>query len=190
MKTKLLLLTLLFTYFSYAQQNDKVNIDSTQVTLIGNKLYKAHQGYSKASGYSIKYTEIDISNVLFKTSQSVLLPGSYNALNSLVTLLKDNPKIRLKIEGHTDRVGHSRSNLKLSFRRARAIKLYLFSKGIKLDRITANGFGDQSPICETPCTENQRVEFALISDGNEKRLVTRKAERIALEKRDGTYKKP
>jgi len=120
--------------------------------------------------------------VLFKTSQSVLLLGSYNALNALVILLKDNSRITLKIEGHTDKVGHSRSNLKLSIRRARAIRLYLFSKGIKLDRILAVGHGDKSPICDSPCRENQRVEFTLTSEGNEKRLVTRKIKKTTIEK--------
>ncbi len=183
MKLKLLLLTFLFTTIFYAQENDHVNLDSTQITLIGNKIYKAYQAYHRSNdgsfkNYSIKYIEIDLSDVLFKTSQSVLLPGSYNALNALVILMKDNPKIMVQIDGHTDKVGHSSSNLKLSIRRARAIRLYLFRKGIKLERITAKGFGDQVPICDSPCKENQRVEFTIISDGNEKRLVSRKSEKI------------
>ncbi len=185
MKSKILLLTFFFTTVFYPQENNNVNLDSTQITLIGNKLYKAHQAYHSTNegsfkNYSIKYIEIDLSDILFKTSQSVLLPGSYNALNALVILMKDNPEIMVKIDGHTDKVGHSNSNLKLSIRRARAIRLYLFHKGIKLDRITANGFGDQAPICDSPCKENQRVEFTITSNGNEKRLVTKKSEKIQV----------
>jgi len=179
MKTKLLLFLFFISFLSYSQEKT-VNIDSTQITLIGNKLYKGHQEYIKnkegALSTKIRYTEIDLSNVLFKTSKSVLLPVSYNSLNALVIILRDNPQIVLKIEGHTDKIGHSRSNLKLSIRRARAIRLYLFSKGIKLDRITAKGYGDQFPICKAPCQQNQRVEFILIHDGTEQKLITRKVE--------------
>ncbi len=121
----------------------------------------------------IRYSKIDLSNILFETSKNQILPQSYNALNALFTLLRDNPKLILKIEGHTDEIGHGQSNLKLSIRRARAIRLYLFKKGLKLERISAIGYGDQRPMCESPCKENQRVEFTLIHDGTEQKLVTR-----------------
>lgn len=183
---KIFLIVILFVSLpSFGQVSNVVHLDSTQITLIGNKLYKAYQGYQKnkdeLTNTVIQYAEVDISNVLFKKSQSVLLPGSYNALNALVILMRNNPQLTLKIEGHTDKIGHSRSNLKLSIRRARAIRLYLFSKNIKLERVTAIGHGDTNPICDAPCKENQRVTFTLIDDGTEKRLVTRMSERMTTE---------
>ena len=178
MKIKLTIITILIGLTFYGQNNAIVNIDSTKIRLIGDKLYKAYQGYQKKDGAisnsTIRYTEIDLSNVLFKTSKTELLLGSYNALNALVVLLRDNPHIILKIDGHTDKVGNNKMNLKLSIRRARTIRLYLFKKGIKLDRIIAKGYGDQFPVCKSPCKNNQRVEFTLIHDGTEQKLVTRK----------------
>lgn len=169
------LLIIVFCTSAFAQENLRINIDSTKVVLIGNKLYKAHQGRQyKNSGATnntiIQYSEIDLSNVLFKTSTPELLPESYNALNALVILLRDNPKLNLKIDGHTDKVGHPIKNLKLSIKRARTIRLYLFKKGIKLSRLTANGYGDEMPICKSPCSENQRVEFTLLNNGLEQKL--------------------
>ena len=162
----------------YGQEDEIIRLDSTKITLIGNKIYKAHQGYQKSndSTYNtlIQYSEVNLSNVLFKTSTALLLPVSYNALNALVILLRDNPNFNLKIEGHTDKVGHPQSNLRLSIKRANTIKIYMIRKGIDAKRMTASGYGDQFPICEPPCIDNQRVEFTLVHDGSEQKLVTRK----------------
>ena len=62
------------------------------------------------------HTEIDLGNVLFKTSKSEFLPESYSTLNALAILLEDNSEFNLKVDGHTDRVGNSRKNLKLSIK--------------------------------------------------------------------------
>lgn len=176
MNIKILTFFFFTSFFSFSQEKI-VNIDSSKVTIIGNTLYKAHQEFLKNNkgvlSTRIRYSKIDLSNILFETSKNQILPASYNALNALFTLLSDNPNTIIKIEGHTDKIGHSQYNLKLSIRRARAIRLYLFKKGIKLERISANGYGDQQPICEAPCKENQRVEFTLIHDGTEQKLVAR-----------------
>ena len=67
----------LFVFVSYGQKDDVIDIDSTRIRLIGNKLYKAHQGFHRINGSlintTIQYTEIDLSNILFKTSTSELL---------------------------------------------------------------------------------------------------------------------
>lgn len=174
MKATLLLFTVLFTSFSYAQDTDLYDI---RVVVIRDKLYKMHHGLHKSNdaitNTSIKYTEVDLSNILFKTTKAELLPQSYDELNALFILLKENSNMNLKIEGHTDNIGNSKSNLKLSIRRARAIKLYLVKKGIKFNRITTVGHGDISPICDAPCIKNQRVEFSLIENGKENRLAHR-----------------
>ena len=78
--------------------------------------------------------------------------------------------MNVKIEGHTDKIGNSKKNLKLSKKRARTIKLYLFKQGIKFNRMTATGHGDTTTICDAPCTKNQRVEFTLIENGKQNRL--------------------
>ena len=173
----------MITFVSFAQEGLRINIDSTKVVLIGNKLFKAHEGREYKNDGStnntrIQYSEIDLSNVLFRTSTSELLSNSYNALNALVILLRDNPNINLKIIGHTDKVGHQIKNLKLSIRRARTIRLYLFKKGIKINRLIANGYGDAQPICESPCKENQRVEFIVIDNGLENKLRIKLPEKI------------
>ena len=168
MKTKLLLLTILSTSLFYAQDTEEYN---TSVVVIRDKIYKMHHGLHKTNdsvvNTSIKYTAVDLSNVVFKTTKAELHPNSYDELNALSKLLKEHPNMNVKIEGHTDNIGNSKSNLRLSKKRARTIKLYLYKKGVKLNRMTTVGHGDTMLICETPCLKNQRVEFTLIKNGKE-----------------------
>ncbi|NJN78478.1 MAG: OmpA family protein [Saprospiraceae bacterium] len=82
---------------------------------------------------------------------------------NLVVLLKENPTIKIQINGHTDNVGNPETNQKLSLNRATAVMNYLIENGIETDRLTAKGFGENQPI-DTNETEigrknNRRTEF-------------------------------
>ena len=171
MKIKLLLFTFLFTSLSYAQDTEEYN---TSVVVIRDKIYKMRHGLHKTNdsivNTSITYTAVDLSNIAFKTTKAALLPESYDDLNTLSRLLKEHPNMNVKIEGHTDKIGNSKKNLKLSKKRARTIKLYLFKQGVKFKRMTAIGYGDTTTLCDAPCTKNQRVEFTLIENGKPNRL--------------------
>jgi OOP family OmpA-OmpF porin len=67
--------------------------------------------------------------------------------------------------GHTDSIGSVEYNLKLSVRRADAVKAYLVSKGIEPNRIYTEGKGKAQPIAD--CTaegraKNRRVEIEVV----------------------------
>lgn len=101
----------------------------------------------------------------FRTGSAVILPTSYSILDNVVTVMKNNTKIDLSIEGHTDNVGIPTSNLSLSKKRAEAARNYLISKGVEAARIFAIGFGDSRPITTNDTPEgrqqNRRVEFVV-----------------------------
>jgi outer membrane protein OmpA-like peptidoglycan-associated protein len=104
-------------------------------------------------------------NVLFVKSKSILLPESEPELNRLAGFLKRNPKYKLRVEGHTDRVGNAEKNLTLSKERAQSVADYLIRQGIDIKRITTIGFGDTRPLVleakDVPNEKNRRVEFFL-----------------------------
>jgi len=75
--------------------------------------------------------------------------------------MKDNPELKIKIEGNTDNIEKDAD--KLSEGRANAVKTYLVSKGISADRIEVEGAGSAMPIGDNNTTagrsKNRRVEI-------------------------------
>ncbi len=101
--------------------------------------------------------------VHFANNKFQILKDSFPLLNQIAQVLQDNPKIKLRIEGHTDSVANDNFNLKLSQSRADAVRTYLVKAGIAADRLVAKGFGEERPIAsnakESGRAANRRVEF-------------------------------
>jgi len=87
-------------------------------------------------------------------------------LNEVVKVLKENPNVRVRIEGFTDNIGSKAYNDRLALRRAQAVKDYLVRAGIPADRIEVAGFGKERYIADntTPIGRftNRRAEFIVI----------------------------
>lgn len=107
-----------------------------------------------------------MQGLFFKTGSAVILPESYKILDDVVEVMKNNTKIELSIEGHTDNVGKPEGNLTLSQNRASAAREYLINKGISKSRVFAIGYGDSKPIAsntdEKGREQNRRVEFVVL----------------------------
>ncbi len=112
--------------------------------------------------------------IYFQTGKAIIRPESFPVLDEIVQVLKDNPWIRLRIEGHTDSVGSAAYNLRLSQKRANAVRNYLISKGIDPSRLEAVGYGESRPIAPNTTPEgrakNRRVEFVIISHSFEENV--------------------
>ena len=91
---------------------------------------------------------------------------SATVLKDLAACLNANSAIRIRINGHTDSKGSSKSNLSLSERRAKFIAQNIIQNGISKDRIEWKGFGEEIPIADNKTeigrSKNRRVEFEII----------------------------
>jgi outer membrane protein OmpA-like peptidoglycan-associated protein len=87
-----------------------------------------------------------LNNILFKFDSYTLSSIARRDLNKLVTLLKENPNVKIQINGYTDSRGAKSYNVKLSKNRAKSVKDYLVSNGIDKSRLTYKGFGPANPV--------------------------------------------
>ena len=106
------------------------------------------------------------NNLEFASAKDIIKEGSFASLDELAGLMAKKPNWRLKISGHTDNTGDAVANLKLSEKRAEAVKKYLVSKGIAADRFKVEWFGSTRAIADNNSEEgrqkNRRVEMLII----------------------------
>lgn len=105
--------------------------------------------------------------VNFDVDKSTIKPESYPILEHAYNVLKENPSIKVEIQGHTDSDASDVYNQKLSLRRSEAVKAYLVQRGIEAARMTTAGFGESKPIADNTTAngkaKNRRIEFKVLS---------------------------
>ena len=86
-----------------------------------------------------------IRNVFYEFDSAELTDSSTIALDSLATLLEENPGVTIELSSHCDYRGRDEYNLRLSQRRAESVVNYLISKGLPAGRLTPVGYGESRP---------------------------------------------
>ncbi len=109
---------------------------------------------------------IPLKKIFFHKSKAVFLESSMPVLEQLSIILKENPNLYIRIEGHTDNLGDKLALQQLSEDRSIAIKSFLIDqKGIDAKRIATLGFGDSFPLndnhSESLRQRNRRVEIKI-----------------------------
>ena len=104
-----------------------------------------------------------IINIQFDTDKADIKPQYDAELKGVGDFLKEFPKAKGEISGHTDNVASKEYNHKLSHKRADSVKNYIVEKfGISADRITTSGYGFSKPIASNKTKEgkskNRRIE--------------------------------
>lgn len=101
--------------------------------------------------------------VNFDTDKATIRPESAPTVAEVLTLLQQNPTLRLAVQGHTDNAGTSQHNQQLSEARAAAVVASLSQAGIAATRLQAAGFGQTKPLADNSTEEgkakNRRVEL-------------------------------
>jgi outer membrane protein OmpA-like peptidoglycan-associated protein len=109
--------------------------------------------------------EFSFEDIQFKINRAELPLDVPVSLKNLVEFLTANIQQNIEIHGHTDEVGNSVDNIKLSERRALSVKKFLVNHGIEASRITTKGFGNTKPKIKNASIEqrkaNRRIEIIL-----------------------------
>lgn len=113
---------------------------------------------------------VTLGDVLFPTGTSDLKGGAASNLDKLAAFLNRFEDRTVLIEGHTDSVGSADSNLRLSQRRADAVKSYLVAHGVSAGRLEASGKGELTPVASNDSStgrqQNRRVEVIISNAAN------------------------
>ncbi len=114
------------------------------------------------------------THILFDTNSDRIRNESQKQLEEITAALNSQElkNMTVRIEGHTDSAGDSSYNLRLSLKRARAVRQYLVKSGIRGDRISCVGKGDTEPIADNSTDsgkqQNRRVNFVRVLGKDEK----------------------
>jgi outer membrane protein OmpA-like peptidoglycan-associated protein len=107
-------------------------------------------------GHVALYVNFDFNKATLKSDAAPIIA-------QVVKLLKDNPSLKLEVDGHTDNIGGHDYNLKLSESRAAAVVAAIVAQGVAAGRLAPKGFGPDQPITSNDKEEgrakNRRVEL-------------------------------
>lgn len=131
----------------------------------------------KVQDLQIKQTETEVhielaADVLFDFDKDTLKPAAQETLQKAATVIREQTKGDIRIDGHTDAKGDDSYNQKLSERRAAAVKNWLTGNGnLAGRRMGAHGFGEQRPVASNTLADgsddpdgrqkNRRVEITV-----------------------------
>jgi len=110
--------------------------------------------------------------VLFDTGKSNIKKDGSVFIDRVAKLLNEKTSANVSVEGHTDNVGDTGMNQKLSEARARSVRDALIAKGVKKDRIVMRGHGMTKPVADNGTAEgrqaNRRTEIIVLGENAEK----------------------
>ena len=96
-------------------------------------------------------------DVHFDFDRYSLRPEATRVLDEAVTALRQDPTLRVTIEGHTCNIGTAEYNLALGDRRATAVRDYLVSRGVPMDRLQTTSYGEERPNNDNAREETRRL---------------------------------
>jgi OOP family OmpA-OmpF porin len=115
--------------------------------------------------------DVVLTGVNFETNSATLTGDSKPILNDAARGLRDHHRLRVEVQGHTDSTGSPGYNIKLSQRRAEAVRDYLISQGVPAGQLEAKGYGETVPVASNASVEgrasNRRVVMHVLANPGE-----------------------
>ena len=107
----------------------------------------------------------DLRDIYYETNDYSLTQESKMLLALFIEFLKENPTVKVEIQGHTDNIGNDADNLQLSGRRAKSVYDYVIEQGVDANRLKYKGYGESKPIASNGTEEgrakNRRTVFLI-----------------------------
>ena len=106
-----------------------------------------------AQNQELKLNTLEFA-VQFRTDSSDIENHYQQQLTRLAEILTQVPEVEIDVSGFADRMGDEPYNMKLSGKRAAAVKNFLIQQGIEEKRIAAHAYGESKPIKPSESLEN------------------------------------
>ena len=107
-----------------------------------------------------------VGGISFDFDSSNLDNSSLPSLQAVLSYLRNNPGVRIRIEGHCDTSGDTSLNPALSQSRADSVRDWLIERGIDSLRLWAEGMSHNYPIADNNTAagqaKNRRVELVKV----------------------------
>lgn len=111
-------------------------------------------------------TNVGLLPIYFDFDKSIVRPDQVERLETNALFLRDNPEIKVRIEGNCDNRGSNEYNMALGERRATGAKKYLANLGIADSRLSTLSYGEERPLNpgndEAAWAENRRGDFVIV----------------------------
>ncbi len=154
------------TYPIYAYVKS-INYDDVNVKAYLPEFVYDLDNFEMANEKDLNRAVFRTGSIYFETDKAELKENAIPTINKILQLLETYPTLQLEVGAHTDNVGNSSYNLKLSQARSRAVIEYLVQKEINPARLIGVGYGDALPIGDNKTAKarriNRRVEFKVVS---------------------------
>jgi peptidoglycan-associated lipoprotein len=109
-----------------------------------------------------------LDNIYYDLNKFNIRADAAPELDKLVTIMQDNPTLKIELQSHTDARSPDAYNMRLSQNRAKAAVEYIVGKGIDVSRIVAKGYGETQLVVKNAQTEeehqrNRRTEIKILA---------------------------
>ncbi len=151
------------TQETVADVREKLNMTEEQLNEVMNSINGTLDAY-KESGLSVENREgrlyvVTEEPIQYRVGSARLSSAEREALTSLSNVLKENPDLRILVEGHTDDLKYpadsAMDNWDLSVMRSMSVIRYLLDQGVNPDQVAAVGYGETMPQAPNDSPENR-----------------------------------